>query len=289
MSAIIMAVVLSLLSAAGYAGAAVAQQQVATRPMDKRLFARRGWWLAVALNGAAALLHVAALRYGPLSLVQPLGALTLVLAVPLAAVTASRPVNRREWRGAAVTMIGLAGIFALTSPVADADRQVLDLYGVLALSAVTGVALLLLVPAARTAGGVAGSLLYATAAGAAFAVGSALTKTITVAYGSGTTLLVAAVAGTAAMATAGMLLAQSAYRGSEIAAPTATVALVNPLISAAIGITLLGEHMAAGTTGALLALGFGVVAARGVITLVTAEPPKPEPTDQPDDRILVAR
>lgn len=276
MNGVIVALVLAVLSAVGYAGAAVAQQRVAARTGGsglRRLLAERGWWLAIGLSGAGAALHVIALRYGPLTLVQPLGALTLVAAVPLAAFITGRSVSFREWRGAGLTVLGLAGIFALTSPVGDASRE-LDVSGVIALCAVTGLAVLLLVSAARTAGGVAGSLLYATAAGAAYAVSSVLTKTITEAVtdADAVVLLGAAVAGVVAMATAGMLLSQAAYRDSEVAAPTAAVTLVNPVVSAAVGLTVLGERLAAGTLGAVLALGFAAIAARGVVTLITTEP-----------------
>jgi drug/metabolite transporter (DMT)-like permease len=279
-TALLAAALLSVLSAVGYAGAAVAQQRVAVKTSQQTehsalvgLLAARGWWLAVGLNGFGAVLHVAALRYGPLSLVQPLGALTLVMAVPLAAFTGKRSVSRREWRGAAVTMVGLAGLFALTSPEANAASHALDFAGVISLSAVTGIALLLLVSSAKTAGGSAGSLLYATAAGAAFAVASVLTKTMTQAMtGSGTTqLLLLAGAAIAVSAVAGLLLAQAAYRDAEVAAPTATITLVNPVIAAAIGILLLGERLQAGVTGAVLALVFAAVCAYGVIVLVNAE------------------
>jgi hypothetical protein len=274
MNGVIVALLLAVLSAAGYAGAAVAQQRVAARTGGglRRLLVAPGWWLAIGLNGVGALLHVVALRYGPLTLVQPLGALTLVAAVPLAAFTASRTVSRREWRGAATTVLGLAGIFALTSPVGDASQR-LEVSGVVAVCAVTGIALLMLVSAARTAGGAAGSLLYATAAGAAYAVSSVLTKTITEAVtdADATVLLVAAVAGIVAMATAGMLLSQAAYRGAEVAAPTAAITLINPVVSAAIGLTVLGEHLALGTLGAVLALGFAAIAARGVVVLITTD------------------
>ncbi len=77
-------VVLSLLGVA-YAAAAVAQERLASRTTDSgmlRLLGSGAWWWTVVPNASAALLHVAALKYGTLTLVQPLGALTLVAAVP---------------------------------------------------------------------------------------------------------------------------------------------------------------------------------------------------------------
>src|SRR4051812_19218013 len=73
------------------------------------------WWLAVLLNCLGAGLHVLALRFGPLTLVQPLGALALVFALLLSATRPGHPVSWREWRGAAMTMWGLAGLLLLTA------------------------------------------------------------------------------------------------------------------------------------------------------------------------------
>ena len=70
-------------------------------------------------------------------------------------------------------------------------------------------------------------------------------------------------------ATAGMLLSQASYRGAGLAAPLATLTVVNPVVAAAVGITMFGETFRYGTTGTALALGCGVVAAGGLILLTT--------------------
>ncbi|MFE3940040.1 hypothetical protein ACFXPJ_41420, partial [Streptomyces goshikiensis] len=88
MNATALALLLCLATAVSYAAAAVAQDRLARRAVArsaKALLGSGGWWWSAGLNAAAALLHAAALRYGPLTLVQPLGALTLVAAVPLGA------------------------------------------------------------------------------------------------------------------------------------------------------------------------------------------------------------
>lgn len=83
------AVALALLSACCYATSAVLQEREAARlpgggvVVVLRLVRRPWWWFAVVASVAAAGLHIAALALGPLSLVQPLGVLTLVLALPL--------------------------------------------------------------------------------------------------------------------------------------------------------------------------------------------------------------
>jgi hypothetical protein len=66
-----------------------------------------------------------------------------------------------------------------------------------------------------------------------------------------------------------MLLSQASYRGAGLAAPLATLTVVNPVVAAAVGITMFGETFRYGATGTALALGCGVVAAGGLILLTT--------------------
>lgn len=124
MSALALSVLLCLVSALAYAGGAIVQERVAASTPDRRYAPlRRGvWWVAVGLNGLGALLHVVALAYGPLSLVQPLGALTIVFALPMAAVFVRRRAGSAAWRGAVLATVGLAGLLALTGGSGRAEQ-----------------------------------------------------------------------------------------------------------------------------------------------------------------------
>ncbi|MBT2493729.1 DMT family transporter [Streptomyces sp. ISL-96] len=278
MSALAMSVLLALVSAVAYAAGAIVQEHVAsTTPARPYAPLRHGaWWAAVALNGFGALLHVGALAYGPLSLVQPLGALTIVFALPMAAVFVRRRAGAAAWRGAIMASAGLAGLLSLTG---TADAQSLGGGERLAVALVTfgGVAVVFLV-AQRVHRAVVRSILLATAAGAAFGIASVFTKTVAVdwaaaaeAWGGlgGPTGQLPSLLTIAGLAAAGMMLSQAAYRGAGLAAPLATVTVVNPVVAAAVGITLFGEHFRYGATGTALALGCGVVAAGGLILLTT--------------------
>ncbi|MYV51328.1 DMT family transporter, partial [Streptomyces sp. SID3212] len=115
MSALALSVLLSLVSAVAYAAGAILQERVAADTPDRPYAPLHHgvWWAAVALNGVGALLHVVALAYGPLSLVQPLGALTIVFALPMAALFVGRRAGHTAWRGAIMAAVGLAGLLAL--------------------------------------------------------------------------------------------------------------------------------------------------------------------------------
>ncbi|MEU1134223.1 DMT family transporter [Streptomyces sp. NPDC005900] len=269
MSATLVAVVLSLVSAGAYAAAAVAQERLASRVAEGesgalRMLASGVWWPSVGLNAAAALLHVAALKYGPLTLVQPLGALTLVAAVPLGARLAGRRVTRLEWRGTGLTLMGLGALLLTASGPAPDDT--LTVPEALVVSAATMAVIgLLSRPGARP------GLRHATASGFASGVASALTQTVTVAVTdrSGPLLspqVIVVALLVAAFAAGGLLLSQTAYRGG-LGAPLAVVTLSNPLAASVIGVALLGERLRGGAGGLLLAVAGAAVAAYGVLVL----------------------
>ena len=279
MSMLIVALALCIASAAGYAAAAVLQERLADRPIGA-LVRMPVWWAAIALNGVGGALHVVALRYGPLSLVQPFGVLTLVLAVPLGAVIARRAVTRIEWRGILLTVAGLAGILVLAGTTG----------GIAALSTAQLVGLLLVTATVLTALGGwsavpgASGLWAAAAAGVAFGVSSALTQTVAVHLTDDglAALLSPAVAVSAVaivvLSVAGLLFTQRSYRAG-LGAPLAVSTLANPVAAAAIGLLLLQEQIAGGPVGAMIAVVAAVAAAAGVslLTRTPTEPVRAEP------------
>ncbi|MFJ3771779.1 hypothetical protein ACIPX0_08745 [Streptomyces sp. NPDC090075] len=285
-AAALVAVALSLVSAVAYAAAAVAQERLASKNSGAgllRLLGSGAWWAAVGLNAGAALLHVVALKYGPLTLVQPLGALTLVAAVPMGARVAGRRVSATEWRGTALTLLGLGALLITAS--GPAPDRTLSLTEALAVAGTTAALIgVLSRPGSRP------GLRHATASGFASGVASALTQTVTVAATDrsgpvlSTEVIVVALL-VAAFAVGGLLLSQTAYRGG-LGAPLAVVTLSNPVAAAVIGLTLLGQGLQDGATGILLALAGAVLASWGVVLLTRVTPPSP--LIEPDDEHPVA-
>ncbi|MGQ5649078.1 DMT family transporter [Streptomyces sp. EKR5.2] len=271
MSALALSVLLSLFSAVAYAGGAIMQERVAVSSPDESCapLRRPAWWASVVLNGLGGLLHVAALAYGPLSLVQPLGALTIVFALPMAALFVGRRAGATAWRGAVMATVGLAGLLSL---VGASDAQTLSGAQRVTVALVTAGGVLALMVAARAAHRhpAIRSVLLATGSGVAFGMSSVFTKTVAVDWKSGVALAdVPSLAVIGVFATAGLLLSQASYRGAGLAAPLATLTVVNPVAAAAVGITMFGETFRYGSTGTALALGCGVVAAGGLILLTT--------------------
>ncbi|MFF9086136.1 DMT family transporter [Streptomyces sp. NPDC014991] len=271
MSALALSVLLSLVSAVAYAGGAIVQEQVAVSAQHEAYLPLRrpGWWGALALNGLGGVLHVVALACGPLSLVQPLGALTIVFALPLAALCVGRRAGATAWRGALMATVGLAGLLSLVGTsgahsLTPAQRVVAAL--------VTGGAVVALMcaglaahrhPAVR-------SVLLATASGIAFGMSSVFTKTVAVDWTLGVGLAdLASLTAICLFAVAGVLLSQASYRGGGLTAPLATLTVVNPVLAAAVGVLMFGEAFRHGSTGTVLALACAVVAAGGLVMLTT--------------------
>lgn len=272
MNGLVPALLLGLLSAGAYAAAAVLQERVADGSPAGALLGQRRGRAALALNGLGAGLHVVALQFGTLTLVQALGALTVVLAVPMGAAANGRGPTRREWRGAAVTGAALSALAATLA--AGSSARTLGLTSSLALIGAVALALWLL----RIAPGSSG-LRLAASAGIAFAAGSAFTQTVSVALTDrGPTALASAGVLLPALcviplSVAGMLLSQAAYRDG-LGAQLATLTLVNPAVSAVIGVTLLGEGLRGdGPLWPLIALAATALAARGVVLLTAPRPP----------------
>ncbi|MHC3455288.1 DMT family transporter [Streptomyces prasinus] len=284
MSALALSVLLSFVSAVAYAGGAIVQERVAaSSPVERYAPLRRpDWWAAVALNGLGGLLHVVALAYGPLSLVQPLGALTIVFALPMAALFVGRRAGATAWRGALMATAGLAGLLSL---VGAADAQSLGTAQRVAAVLATAAAVVALMAAARTVRrhpAVRGILL-AVASGIAFGMSSVFTKTVAVDWTDGVSAGdVPSLAVIGVLGTAGLLLSQAAYRGAGLAAPLATLTVVNPVVAAAVGITMFGETFRYGATGTALALSCGVVAAGGLILLTTERLAREQPQHAED-------
>ncbi|GLZ41948.1 hypothetical protein [Actinokineospora sp. NBRC 105648] len=229
------------------------------------------WWAAQALNVLGAALHVVSLGFGPLSLIQPLGVLTLVIAVPLAASSAHRRVTGLELAGMACTVVGLTGLTLIIATGGHAGTLTsTQLTGLLT---ATTVVVTLLGLRGRRAG--ASTVWEAVGGGVAFAVCSALCQTTVVhLQAEGLAVLprpvtILTVLAIGAFAIAATVLTQRSYRHG-LGAPLAVTNLVNPATATAIGVVFLNEDLAASSLEIVLAAACGAVAAVGVTLLARA-------------------
>jgi drug/metabolite transporter (DMT)-like permease len=205
---------------------------------------RRKVWLAgFGVMIAAFLLQFLALHFGSLTTVQPILTLELPFLVAILGFWFRQPLGWREWAGAGASAAGLASFLALAAPSGGNQNPDLDSWGLVSFSVVAGTAFAVLLtrfgaPAWRAAWfGVAGAI--------AFAFTAALIKQMNglITQGWGHVFLSWPPYAMAATGLVGLFLAQNAFHAGPVTASQATLVIVDPLASIAIGIGLFGDHL----------------------------------------------
>lgn len=276
------AVGLACCSALAYALSAALQRRETGRTADGpdrsgvpffgSLLRRPWWWGGVAAMVLGALIHVVALSFGSITLVQPIGVTALILALPLDAWLERRRIQRREWCGAVVLVVGLAGLFGLAEHRPSLVRPdagiVLGAIGVVLVTAV------LVTLVSGRAPPVLRAVLRAAVSGLCAGATSGLVRTTfrLVQDGRSPWLIAAVLAAVCVLPVASILLLQTAYRDGGLDTGLSTQITLDQAAAMAIGIVVLGERFAMGVQGATLATVSAAVAVVGLVTLIRSGP-----------------
>lgn len=258
-----MTVVLALAAALLFALGNVLQQRVAMRFPDRlahsTLFlvrlAREPVWLA----GTAVILlgfvfHAGALASGQIVVVQPILALTLVLALPLGARLSAQRIERRDAVAAVVVTLALAAFLVISDPAEGIDDPAAGAWIAAAAAALVPAALL-------TAAGLHGrpaikAALVGTAAGVIFGLHGALVKGMVGEFDNGVLgpleswELYAVLVG----AVVGMTIGQISLQAGDLPPAIATQSIATPIVGVALGVTLFEEAIHDTDTGVVLSL-----------------------------------
>ncbi len=256
MSSLGWAAVLSVLSAVSYAGAAVVQERLAAA--GHRGLSR--WVTSLALTGLGAILHVVALDFGTIGVVQALGTLTLLFALPIAAWRTHSPIGTPAWRNAGFTVAGLVGLIALTAMPTGTGVVTADVCRYLTLGTIAVVAALG-VAAWQSESPLTRALALSAGSGVAFAMSSVFAKALFSSFSIGLALIVAV------LGAIGFTVGQLSYKGVGLSAPLAMVSVSNPVVAAIVGVAVFGEGFRFGVFGTIAAVAAGVIAATGVVGL----------------------
>ena len=275
-----MAAVLALASALLYALKSVLQQKAAAAaPMEQSLkpgllvhLASRPLWLAgTATDGLAFGLHFLALRFGSLTLVQPLLVTSLLFALPLGAAFSGMRVTSRHWIGAVEVCIGLVVFLLAASPEAG------DAYGDGERWAVVGIGAAVIIGAilafAPKEPGAARAAALAVAAGLSYAVIAGLLKATSEALdgGLGNALTSWEPYALAVSGALGLLLGQSAFQAGPLAASLPLLIALDPVASIGLGAVAFGEQLATGPVEIVLQVVALAIVITGVFTLGRSE------------------
>ncbi|MHB8681132.1 MAG: DMT family transporter [Acidimicrobiales bacterium] len=205
---------------------------------------RRKVWLAgFAVMVAAFLLQFSALHYGRLTSVQPILTLELPFLVAILGLWFHHPLGWREWVGASFAAGGLALFELLAQPGGgNALPRFADWSYVSAACVGTAALAVLLTRRGSQAWRAA---MFGVSAAIAFAFTAALIKemNLQISQGWSTLFLHWSPYAMAASGLAGMFLTQNAFHAGPVTASQATLVIVDPLVSIAIGIGLFDDRL----------------------------------------------
>ncbi len=208
---------------------------------------RRGvWLLGFALLLATFGLQASALRFGDLTVVQPILTIELLFLIAILRVAFGRTLGWPEVGGALAIVLGLAGFIVSADPVLRHGLPGSRALGVV--SAVVAVAAVLLVIAAQRGPRWWRAAAFGAAAGTLFAYNASVTKATATLVTGGWGHVFGhwepyAIGITGA---AGFFLLQNALHAGPIAASRATMLMINPVVSILIGVFVFGEHLRSG-------------------------------------------
>ena len=246
------AVVAALLGAFFSGLAAALQQREATRAGDLRIadprllwrLAHRPLWVAgIVADGLSAMLHVLALSFGPITLVQPLGVTGLLFAMPIVAVLRRQRISARDLSAAVVVLAALSVLLSLPPTAGSATVGTsLDLAWLL-------VATLVFDAAAAAVAAVTPprirSLTLAAGAGVSFGIAAVLVRALLemLEQSHAASVVVVSAVGIGLLIPVGFLLLQNAYQSGHFSGSFATAVVADPIAAVIGGAWVLNEPL----------------------------------------------
>lgn len=281
------AIILSLLAAVALAFGAQLQNDSIEKNADKVKGAKRGvdlkhiagliknprWLGGMSFLVLGALCQIAALTMAPLIVVQPIGALALVITALLNARSTKTKITRATWVAIALCTGGIATFVSLATGIAEeqkelSDGQLIVILGILAFLLVALGAVFLVQRQNLSA------LTFILGAGLLYGLLATLVKSVIQRIQQShfewltITCLVAAAL---AMALGGWFV-QNAYASGPPDLVIAGLTVIDPMVAVTIGIIVLGEAASAGPVISVIFAASGAVAAYGVWLLSRVHP-----------------
>ena len=243
------------------------------------LLARPAWVIGTVLLGLAILFQLTSLTLSPILVVQPLGALALVITAILNARLSKTPLDHKSIQaiimcvGGVAAFVTIAALFAQSPPITELQLSVvLILLGVM----LTAFAVLFVTLRKRI-----GAMFYIFGAGVLFGFVATLAKVVidrikTLAFtdivSGGEWLLVGCIVALLVAALLGTYFVQTAYASGPPDLVVAGLTVIDPLVAVVIGIVVLGEAGRAPLWAIIAFVIAGAVAVWGVLALARHHP-----------------
>ena len=292
-----LAIALALSSALLFATSNVVEQRVAARaPQDESMrpkllvtLLRQPVWLAgfaADVGGYGA--QAAALAFGALLVVAPLGAFGLLFSLLLDAAVNGRRLYRSDLAAATLLCAGLSIFLAIGAPSEGHATASAASWApaIVVLAAVVAVASL----TRRHVRGPARATLFGLASGMTFGVNAALTKVVVGVLGGPNPLSVFwhwELYGVAVLSISGLVMVQSALQAGSLAAALPSMEVAEPVVAAIVGLVVLGEHLHAHSNADKMLIAASAVAMLiGLFALARSRAAQSPPTPAPVDRAM---
>lgn len=236
------------------------------------LLGRPSWVIGTVMLGLAIVLQLTSLNFAPLIVVQPLGAIALVITAILnARVTHSR-LTKATKRAIAFCVGGVA-LFVTVAAFTAVDKAV-DEGQLITILIILVVVLLALGGAFLAFRRKASAIFYILGAGILYGFVATLAKVVIsrVQQGDFEFLSILAIVGLLAAAALGAYFVQTAYSSGPPDLVIAGLTVVDPLVAVGIGIVILGEASAAPWWAIPAFIVAGAIAVYGVFDLAKHHP-----------------
>ena len=281
------AITLSLLAAVALAFGAQFQNDSVTKNTEKSVGEKHGvnlrhlidlvrnprWLGGMSFLAAGALCQIAALTMAPLIVVQPIGALALVITSLLNARSTKTPITKATWVAIALCTSGIATFVALATSIAAEQKSLSDGNLIILLS-ILGVILVSVAIVFVVSKRKLNALTFILGAGVLYGFVATLIKAIIQRiYQSHFEWLtvICAIAAILAVSLGGWFV-QNAYASGPPDLVIAGLTVVDPMVAVSIGIIVLGEAANASSLIMTVFIASGSVAALGVWLLSRVHP-----------------
>ena len=236
------------------------------------LLSRPSWVFGTLMLGLAIAFQLTSLAFAPLIVVQPLGAVALVITAILNARVSHVKLNRASVIAIAMC-VGGVGLFVTVAAFTAVDKPVTDanLITILVVLAVVLAAFAVAFALLRTR---FKAIFYIIGAGVLYGFVATLAKVIInrIQNGNFEWLTLVCVAGLLLAAGAGAYFVQNAYSSGPPDLVIAGLTVIDPMIAVGIGVIVLGEASQAPAWAAVLFAVAGAVAMWGVFRLAKYHP-----------------
>jgi hypothetical protein len=242
------------------------------------LLVKPRWLSGTAFMGLAIILQLGSLSLAPLIVVQPIGAIALVITSLVNAKVTKTRLNRGTILAISLSTLGIAAFVAMASGVANEtvlnDDRLREVLGVL------GVILTLFAALFFTIGKKAKALTYVVGAGVLYGFVATLAKVVIqrIYQGDFEWLTIACLVALLGAVALGSWFVQNAYASGPPDLVIAGLTVIDPLVAVSIGIVILGEATAASLP---VIIGFGLSALVAVIGVYLLSKVHPELMHKP--------